>query len=36
MVLVAYHGKSSDSAVDDQVCHVSNQISGEANVEKHV
>lgn len=31
-----YHGKGTDSAVDDQVSHVSNEISSEANVEEHV
>lgn len=31
-----YHGKGSHSAVDNQVGHVSNEISSEANVEEHV
>lgn len=31
-----YHGEGPNSGVDDEICHVTNQVSCEANIEQHV
>lgn len=35
-IIINYHGKCSNGAVDDKISHVADQVGSEANVEKHV